>query len=336
LTGWGWSYEFSDWEGTKRAQVNATGLENYWQSDPYSDYLTALTSNGDATEHHLTQKERDTESGNDKFGARYYTSLMGRFMSPDWSAKVEPVPYAKLTNPQSLNLFAFVGNNPLSHVDVDGHAPLSWGGFEDCSLRGDCGVNAPGMGFRPSPVLDNSAAPTGRGQNSAAEEAQQSIEVGERNLDRSWPLNHYNHTYLSIPDENGTMHTYGVLGKRNQDGKGTGKEQQVREDDNRNGALPSTKHFHTYSVSVSAAQLSAIRQAANHWATPGNTCPSCGSNYNASGLTGSSGGPYNSNTWVYNMLIQNPAGRIEPPTIANPAPGWNVNDAGNNYYPGVP
>jgi len=28
-------------------------------------------------------KERDTESGNDYFGTRYYSSAMGRFMSPD-------------------------------------------------------------------------------------------------------------------------------------------------------------------------------------------------------------------------------------------------------------
>jgi RHS repeat-associated protein len=53
--------------------------------------------------------------------ARYYANSMGRFMSPDWSAKVEPVPYAKLDNPQSLNLYAYVGNNPLTDVDVDGH-----------------------------------------------------------------------------------------------------------------------------------------------------------------------------------------------------------------------
>ena len=39
-----------------------------------------------------TGKERDTESGNDYFGARYYASSMGRFLSPDWSAKVEPGP----------------------------------------------------------------------------------------------------------------------------------------------------------------------------------------------------------------------------------------------------
>jgi RHS repeat-associated protein len=68
-----------------------------------------------------TGKERDAESGNDYFGARYYASSMGRFMSPDWSAKVMPVPYAKLDNPQSLNLYSYVWNNPLSRNDPTGH-----------------------------------------------------------------------------------------------------------------------------------------------------------------------------------------------------------------------
>ena len=30
-------------------------------------------------------------------------------MSPDWSAKEDPVPYAVLTDPQSLNLYSYVG-----------------------------------------------------------------------------------------------------------------------------------------------------------------------------------------------------------------------------------
>jgi len=68
-----------------------------------------------------TGKERDAESGNDYFGARYYASSMGRFMSPDWAAKAEPVPYAKLDNPQTLNLYAYMRNNPLGGVDPDGH-----------------------------------------------------------------------------------------------------------------------------------------------------------------------------------------------------------------------
>ena len=42
-------------------------------------------------------------------------------MSPDWSAKVMPVPYAKMADPESLNLYAYVRNSPLSTVDSDGH-----------------------------------------------------------------------------------------------------------------------------------------------------------------------------------------------------------------------
>jgi RHS repeat-associated protein len=69
----------------------------------------------------FTGKERDTESGLDYFGARYYSSTMGRWMSPDWNAKIEPVPYSKLDNPQSLNLYSYVWNNPTSRNDPDGH-----------------------------------------------------------------------------------------------------------------------------------------------------------------------------------------------------------------------
>ncbi len=77
----------------------------------------------------FTGKERDAESGNDYFGARYFASSMGRWLSPDWSARYEPVPYAKLDDPQTLNLYAYVGNNPLTRADADGHvAPGGTGG----------------------------------------------------------------------------------------------------------------------------------------------------------------------------------------------------------------
>ena len=85
---------------------------------------------------HSTGKERDSESGNDYFGARYYASSMGRWLSPDWSAKVEPVPYAKMDNPQSLNLYAYVGNNPLSRVDRDGHVDV----LAQCKGKYPCNV----------------------------------------------------------------------------------------------------------------------------------------------------------------------------------------------------
>jgi RHS repeat-associated protein len=62
---------------------------------------------------HFTGKERDTESGNDYFGARYYASSMGRFMSPDPMG-------GHLEDPQTLNRYVYVRNNPLSLTDPTG------------------------------------------------------------------------------------------------------------------------------------------------------------------------------------------------------------------------
>jgi RHS repeat-associated protein len=74
-------------------------------------------SDADATKRHFTGKERDTESGNDYFGARYYASNMGRWMSPD----VVNVTEERMLNPSStLNKYAYGGNNPLLYVDPDG------------------------------------------------------------------------------------------------------------------------------------------------------------------------------------------------------------------------
>ena len=114
-------FALEDWLGTKRVEVSAGGCYSWFTSMPYGNGLTPGGNCIDATEQHFTGKEHDAESGNDYFGARYYSDVMGRFMSPDWSAKEEPVPYAKLDDPQSLNLYAYVTNNPLSRVDADGH-----------------------------------------------------------------------------------------------------------------------------------------------------------------------------------------------------------------------
>ena len=95
----GLHYELADPLGTKRVQTNISGqIEESCVSLPFGDALTctqnsALTTSDDATEHHFTGKERDTESGNDYFSARYYASSMGRFMSPD------PLPWLGWQNP---------------------------------------------------------------------------------------------------------------------------------------------------------------------------------------------------------------------------------------------
>ena len=78
----------------------------------------------------FTGKERDSESGLDMFGARYYGSSLGRFMTPDWAAKPVTVPYAHFGNPQSLNLYSYVVNNPTTTADPDGHCP---GDTPNCS-----------------------------------------------------------------------------------------------------------------------------------------------------------------------------------------------------------
>jgi len=46
---------------------------------------------------------------------------MGRWMSPDWGEKPSSIPYADLADPQSLNLYTYVRNNPITGVDSDGH-----------------------------------------------------------------------------------------------------------------------------------------------------------------------------------------------------------------------
>jgi RHS repeat-associated protein len=64
----------------------------------------------------FTGKERDSESGLDNFGARYYGSSLGRFMQTDpiW------VKADRMLDPQRLNLYSYVRNNPLTLTDPSG------------------------------------------------------------------------------------------------------------------------------------------------------------------------------------------------------------------------
>ncbi|MFZ0708221.1 MAG: RHS repeat-associated core domain-containing protein, partial [Candidatus Korobacteraceae bacterium] len=72
----------------------------------------------------FTGKERDSDIVADYFGARWFNWGLARFYSPDWSAAPTAVPYANFGNPQSLNLYSYVQNNPLSNLDDDGHATI--------------------------------------------------------------------------------------------------------------------------------------------------------------------------------------------------------------------
>jgi len=83
----------------------------------YMPFGAEITSTANANHYKFTGKERDTESGLDYFGARYYGSNIGRWMSPD----VVNVTEERMMNPSStLNKYAYGANNPLKYVDPDG------------------------------------------------------------------------------------------------------------------------------------------------------------------------------------------------------------------------
>jgi RHS repeat-associated protein len=120
-----WHFSLNDWLGTKRVTTTSTGTP--WTSvfsGPFGDFQSQTGPGSDPSEEHFTSKPRDPNSNLDYFGARYYNSNLGRFLSPDFNGTddyASPIPYADLGNPQTLNLYGYAGNNPLSNVDPDGH-----------------------------------------------------------------------------------------------------------------------------------------------------------------------------------------------------------------------
>jgi RHS repeat-associated protein len=114
------SYYAEDFLGSSRAITTSAGTLCY-DADFYPYGGERVITNTCAQNYKFEGKERDTETGNDDFGARYYTSRLGRWLSADWSSFPAPVPYADLTNPQTLNLYALVRDNPESFADLDGH-----------------------------------------------------------------------------------------------------------------------------------------------------------------------------------------------------------------------
>jgi RHS repeat-associated protein len=121
-------YDHADWLGTERARTNLSGsacekISSLAFGDNQSIVNTCGTNpaQSDISPMHFTGKMRDPESNLDYFGARYYSSTQGRFMSPDWAARPIAVPYAVFGDPQSLNLYGYVRNDPVTRADADGH-----------------------------------------------------------------------------------------------------------------------------------------------------------------------------------------------------------------------
>lgn len=83
---------------------------------------------GTADKWKFTDYENDSESGLNYAGARFQSSGFGRFMSPD------PL-HGNFRNPQSLNRYAYVGNDPINTIDpsgMEGEDDTPCGPFESC------------------------------------------------------------------------------------------------------------------------------------------------------------------------------------------------------------
>lgn len=76
-----------------------------------------------ANHYKFADDETDSESQLDHFGARYYESALGRFVSGD-PVFLDP---DRVAAPQRLNLYSYAADNPMRFVDPTGKAPIDAG-----------------------------------------------------------------------------------------------------------------------------------------------------------------------------------------------------------------
>jgi RHS repeat-associated protein len=106
---------------------------------PYGETWYASST---TTKWQFTSYERDAESGNDYAVARYLVNRLGRFSSPDLLS-------GSTNDPQSLNHYTYVLDDPINHVDPSGlDCEEDTGGGQSCDAGGS---GAPDVGGSPEP-----------------------------------------------------------------------------------------------------------------------------------------------------------------------------------------
>ncbi|CAC9424519.1 hypothetical protein [uncultured Gammaproteobacteria bacterium] len=94
-------------------KAQTLSYEHYY---PYGG--TAIIAGKDKTQvqqkrYRYTGKEGDDSSGLSYYGARYLAPWLARWTSPDSAGAVN-----------GLNLYVYVGNNPLKYIDPTGHVKV--------------------------------------------------------------------------------------------------------------------------------------------------------------------------------------------------------------------
>jgi len=127
-------YNYGDWTGTVRYQTDPSGAVTETCSGlPFGDSITCTGTPTEPTALHFLGLEHDAESGLEFLGARHYAATIGRWIRPDPAGMAA----ADLSNPQSLNLYAYSLNDPITLSDPSGLDPSICGGSEDGS-GGEC------------------------------------------------------------------------------------------------------------------------------------------------------------------------------------------------------
>ncbi len=107
---------------TSHLQSNTLELDDKAQTLSYEHYYpyggTAIIAGKDKTQvqqkrYRYTCKERDDSSSLSYYGARYLAPWLARWISPDSAEAID-----------GLNLYVYVGNNPLKYMDPTGHVKV--------------------------------------------------------------------------------------------------------------------------------------------------------------------------------------------------------------------
>ncbi|HMG86729.1 MAG TPA: RHS repeat-associated core domain-containing protein [Terracidiphilus sp.] len=111
LAGGAVQFQHQDWLGTERLRTTYNGgAQGTFTSLSFGDGFTATGTDGDPS--HFGTLDHDYETVTDHAQFRQYSNAQGRWMMPD--------PYAgsyDASNPQSMNRYAYVLNNPLAAAD---------------------------------------------------------------------------------------------------------------------------------------------------------------------------------------------------------------------------
>jgi RHS repeat-associated protein len=150
----------TDHLGSTRAVADASGnLTDCHDYLPFGEEISATTGNrpscyttgtGDQIAQKFTGDERDPETQEDFFKARYFSGPEGRFRSIDPIGIPDDV-----GDPQQWNKYSYTRNNPLAFVDPDGQGPLD--AFKKGALNwfNHTGVFALTVVFRPELIVGN-------------------------------------------------------------------------------------------------------------------------------------------------------------------------------------